>query len=80
MNLKKLADYIDNYGQYHTDQNHGGYRKVKPEIFLFHPDVSRKLSKPAQMMAQKMHQETDNDENDSKNNEIFAKSLHCVFI
>ena len=51
---EQSPDEVDNYGEQYAEQDHGGNRKIKPEIFFLHPDIARKATDPMKFIVKKI--------------------------
>jgi len=74
---KKTSDQLDNKGQQQAENYHCSDRKIKPEIFFLHPDITGQTANPVQFIMKEIDDHTcDNDENTNDNNPFSCIAVH----
>lgn len=70
--LKKPADNLDNDRNDDTEDDHGRYGKIKPEILPLYADVPGQTANPVQAVMKKINEQTDNNDQHPCRNDPFA--------
>jgi len=69
----KPSDNPDHYRDQNTQQEHGGERKIKPEIFFFNSYIPRQAADPMQFIVKKINEDTDEHYARTNGNDIFSR-------
>src|SRR5688572_10372675 len=77
--LEKFSHSPYNHTHYYTQEDHRRQRKVKPEIFPFHPDISGQPADPVKPVMKKINDNPDcNNGNSCKNNIFSSFRVHII--
>lgn len=70
----------DNGNQY-TKNDHGTDGEIKPEVFLFYPDITRQPADPVEPVVKKIHNQTGHNDHSTNDQHAFSgMAIHAAKI